>query len=67
MTVGPYEVHQPVAVCAGCGLEIESWDEALLFKEDGKRYCIHNEFNCLKEAVGAITPKEEAENCRETW
>ncbi len=67
MIFSVYEAHHPVAVCAGCGLEIESWDEALLFKGNGKRFCIHNEFDCLKEAVGAIPPAEEAENYLETW
>ena len=66
MIGSPYDDCQTVAICAGCGLEIQSWDEALLFRENGKRICIHNEFDCLKEAVGAITPADEARNYLET-
>lgn len=67
MSFSVYEEHHPIAVCDGCGLEIESWDEALLFKENGKCFYIHNEFDCLKEAVGAVPLAEETRNYLETW
>ncbi len=67
MSFSVYEEHHPIAMCAGCGLEIESWDEALLFKENGKYFYIHNEFDCLKEAVEAVPLAEEDGNYLETW
>jgi hypothetical protein len=59
----PYET-QSVAICAGCGNDIESFDDSLVIHEKGKRVYVHHEFDCLKEAVGAITPEEDAQNHR---
>ena len=61
MAMNPYDQYQFVAVCAGCGLDIETWDDALLLKENGKRIYVHKEFDCLRDAVGAVTAAEEAE------
>jgi len=66
MQGSPYN-YQFVAVCAGCGLEIESWDDALMFRENGKRIYVHNDFDCLKEATEATTPLDEAEFYPDTW
>lgn len=59
-----YETES-VAICAGCGNEIESFDDALVLREKGRRVYVHkSEPNCLRDAVGAITPEEDAENHR---
>jgi hypothetical protein len=65
MAMNPYDQYQFVAVCAGCGLDIESWDDALILKENGKRIYVHKELDCLREAAGAMTVTDEAEIDRE--
>lgn len=60
--MNPYEAKEE-GLCYGCNGEIYTGEPYRIIRDTkGQRHKVHDDYKCLCEAVGAITPEEDRDN-----